>query len=103
MPNRFARWAAVKDGDRPAPRPAGGRFVNAVPKHAPSDHAPRLRIVVVDDNQGFRESLIQLLHAGGHDVAGEASDGRQALDVVAEAVPDVVLMDIRMPTMDGIE
>jgi signal transduction histidine kinase len=59
--------------------------------------------VVVDDNNGFRESLIQLLRAGGHEVAGEASDGLQALEVVAATEPDVVLMDIRMPAMDGIE
>ena len=59
--------------------------------------------MVVDDNLGFRESLIELLRAGGHEVAGEASDGLMAIDVVAEARPDVVLMDIRMPAMDGIE
>jgi signal transduction histidine kinase len=59
--------------------------------------------VVVDDNEGFRESLVALLTAAGHDVAGEAGDGRQALDTVAQTDPDVVLMDIRMPAMDGIE
>jgi signal transduction histidine kinase len=59
--------------------------------------------VVVDDNEGFRESLVALLTAAGHEVAGEAGDGRQALDVIAAARPDVVLMDIRMPAMDGIE
>ena len=75
----------------------------AVRKPAATGPNPRLRIVVVDDNLGFRESLIELLRAGGHEVAGEASDGLRAIDVVAEARPDVVLMDIRMPAMDGIE
>jgi signal transduction histidine kinase len=60
-------------------------------------------VVVVDDNEGFRESLVALLTAAGHEVAGEAGDGRQALDVIAAARPEVVLMDIRMPAMDGIE
>jgi signal transduction histidine kinase len=60
-------------------------------------------VVVVDDNEGFRESLVALLTAAGHEVAGEAGDGREALEVVETARPDVVLMDIRMPAMDGIE
>jgi signal transduction histidine kinase len=59
--------------------------------------------VVVDDNEGFRETLVALLAAGGHQVVGQAADGREALDVVAATAPDVVLMDIRMPAMDGIE
>jgi len=103
MSNPFPGWVATKDGDPIPPRPTGGRFVAAVRKPAPPGPAPHLRIVVVDDNLGFRESLIELLRAGGHEVAGEASDGLMAIDVVAEARPDVVLMDIRMPAMDGIE
>ena len=103
MPNPFTRWAALADGDPNSPRPRGGRFVAAVRKPSPSGPGPRLRIAVVDDNMGFRESLIQLLRAGGHELAGEASDGLHAIDVVAETQPDVVLMDIRMPAMDGIE
>ena len=62
-----------------------------------------IRVVVVDDNEGFRETLVALLAAGGHQVVGEAGDGREALEVVATTRPDVVLMDIRMPAMDGIE
>ena len=62
-----------------------------------------MRVVVVDDNEGFRETLVALLAAGGHQVVGEAGDGREALDVVSRVSPDVVLMDIRMPAMDGIE
>src|SRR6266571_3536765 len=103
MSNPFARWVAVQDGDPKPPQSTGGRFVAAVRKPAATGPNPRLRIVVVDDNLGFRESLIELLRAGGHEVAGEASDGLRAIDVVAEARPDVVLMDIRMPAMDGIE
>jgi signal transduction histidine kinase len=89
--------------DAAPPRPAGDRLVAPVRKPDSAGPGPRLRIVVVDDNLGFRESLIELLRAGGHEVVGEASDGRQALDVVPAAGPDVVLMDIRMPAMDGIE
>ncbi|HEU4355343.1 MAG TPA: response regulator, partial [Actinomycetota bacterium] len=55
------------------------------------------------DNAGFRESLLALLDTGGLDVVGEAASGFAALDVVEGLNPDVVLMDVRMPGIDGIE
>jgi len=67
------------------------------------EDARRIRVLVVDDNAGFRESLLSLLDAGDLVVIGEASSGRQALELVPELEPDVVLMDVRMPEMDGIE
>jgi signal transduction histidine kinase len=63
----------------------------------------RVRVLVVDDNAGFRESLLSLLDAGGLDVVGEAPSGFAALDMVEGLEPDVVLMDVRMPGIDGIE
>lgn len=63
----------------------------------------RVRVMVVDDNAGFRESLLSLLDAGGLDVVGEAPSGFAALDMVEGLDPDVVLMDVRMPGIDGIE
>jgi signal transduction histidine kinase len=62
-----------------------------------------LRVLVVDDNDGFRESLVALLATGGHQIVGEATNGQQALELIETLDPDVVLMDIRMPVMDGIE
>jgi signal transduction histidine kinase len=59
--------------------------------------------MLVDDNAGFRESLLSLLLTGGLEVVGEACSGREALDLVSKVEPDVVLMDVRMPGMDGIE
>jgi DNA-binding NarL/FixJ family response regulator len=61
------------------------------------------RIVVVDDHPVFRRGLIALLRAEGHDVVGEASDGAEAVAVVAAERPDVVLMDLSMPLRDGFE
>ncbi|HEU4354901.1 MAG TPA: response regulator, partial [Actinomycetota bacterium] len=61
----------------------------------------RVRVMVVDDNAGFRESLLALLDTGGLDVVGEAASGFAALDVVEGLNPDVVLMDVRMPGIDG--
>jgi signal transduction histidine kinase len=63
----------------------------------------RVRVVVVDDNAGFRESLLALLDAGDLDVVGEARSGPEALELVPMVDPDVVLMDVRMPDMDGIQ
>jgi signal transduction histidine kinase len=69
----------------------------------PLDQSPPIRVLVVDDNAGFRESLLSLLLAGNLRVVGEAGSGAEALDLVGTLEPDVVLMDVRMPTMDGIE
>jgi signal transduction histidine kinase len=63
----------------------------------------RIRVLVVDDNAGFRESLLSLLDTDGLSVIGEADSGVRALELVPELRPDVVLMDVRMPFMDGIE
>ena len=59
--------------------------------------------MVVDDNAGFRESLLTLLDTEELLVVGEARTGEEALELVQRIDPDVVLMDVRMPTMDGIE
>jgi DNA-binding NarL/FixJ family response regulator len=63
-----------------------------------------IRIVVVDDQGVIRAGLRMILdHEPDMAVIGEASDGLQALSLVASVKPDVVLMDIRMPRLDGIE
>ena len=62
-----------------------------------------MRVMLVDDRPLLRNGLASLLRAHGHEVVGEADDGRQALDIVGQASPDVVLMDIRMPVMGGLE
>lgn len=63
-----------------------------------------VRIVVVDDQTLFRVGLARLLGEDPRiEVVGQAEDGLRAVDVVAAAKPDVVLMDIKMPQLDGIE
>jgi DNA-binding NarL/FixJ family response regulator len=63
-----------------------------------------IRVVLCDDQTLVRAGLRLVVESAGDlEVVGEASDGNEVLRVVAEACPDVVLMDIRMPVMDGIE
>jgi two-component system response regulator NreC len=62
------------------------------------------RILLVDDHQMFREGLKALLQGeAGYQVAGEAENGIRGLELCRELVPDVVIMDISMPEMNGIE
>ncbi|GAA4394608.1 response regulator transcription factor [Actinomadura sp. NPDC048032] len=62
------------------------------------------RILVVDDQTVVREGLVLLLELlPGIEVAGACGDGERAVAMVAELRPDVVLMDLRMPRMDGVE
>jgi len=72
---------------------------------APGDQPPRShRVLVVDDHELLRAGTRQILEdAEGLTVVGEAADGEQALEAVADLRPDLVLVDIRLPTINGIE
>ena len=64
---------------------------------------PEIRVVIADDQQLLRQSLVHLLdHQPGIRVVAEAATGVEAVSVTRELAPDVVLMDIRMPQLDGI-
>src|SRR3954454_25358182 len=63
-----------------------------------------LRVVIADDQPMMRAGFKAVLEATGDiEVVGEAGNGAEAVEVATEQAPDVVLMDIRMPVMDGIE
>lgn len=59
------------------------------------------KVLVVDDDAGFRMGLSVLLRRGGVDDIVEAADGAEALDVAVAEAPDVVLLDLLMPGVDG--
>jgi DNA-binding NarL/FixJ family response regulator len=62
-----------------------------------------VRVAVADDQALVRGGFVVLLRSAGIDVVGEAADGEEAVELVRREQPDVVLMDIRMPGMDGLE
>ncbi|WP_329303584.1 response regulator transcription factor [Streptomyces sp. NBC_00659] len=66
-------------------------------------NGPALRAVIADDQALVRTGFGMILAADGIEVTAEAADGAEAVDAVRRTRPDVVLMDIRMPRMDGIE
>jgi DNA-binding NarL/FixJ family response regulator len=61
-----------------------------------------MRLLLADDHTLFRISLRSLVQARGHEVLGEARDGRSAVDLARQLKPDLVLMDLSMPVLDGI-
>ena len=62
-----------------------------------------VRAVVIDDASDIRELLTMVLTRSGMDVVGEAGDGQAGVEVVRAQRPDVVLLDLAMPVMDGVE
>jgi two-component system, response regulator PdtaR len=63
----------------------------------------RLKIVIADDEKDIRQGFRRLLSKLGCEVVGEASDGRELIDVCLSVQPDLVITDIRMPEMSGME
>ena len=63
-----------------------------------------MRVVIVDDHTVVRQSIALMLDQEADiEVVGEAADGKRAIELVREVTPDVVLMDINMPVLDGID
>ncbi len=62
-----------------------------------------IRAVVIDDTRDIRELLSLVLTRNGMEVVGEAGDGQAGVEVVRAERPDVVLLDLAMPVMDGVE
>jgi two-component system, response regulator PdtaR len=61
-----------------------------------------LRVVVAEDEALIRLDLVEMLREEGYDVVGEAGDGEQAVRLATELAPDLVMLDVKMPVLDGI-
>ena len=63
---------------------------------------PARRVIVAEDETLIRLDIIEILRGEGYDVVGEADNGEKAVQLAEELKPDLVLMDVKMPVMDGI-
>ncbi len=68
----------------------------------PQGAPPGRRIVVAEDEALIRLDLVEMLREEGYDVVGEAGDGEEAVRLVEEHRPDIVLLDVKMPGLDGL-
>jgi response regulator NasT len=67
-----------------------------------SEPSAALRIVVAEDEALIRLDLVEMLREEGYDVVGQAADGEEAVRLAEELRPDVVMLDVKMPVLDGI-
>jgi len=67
-----------------------------------TEHGPVRRVVVAEDEAVIRLDIVEMLREVGYDVVGEAADGESAIRLAEELRPDLVVMDIKMPVLDGI-
>jgi PAS domain S-box-containing protein len=85
-------------------RPGQAPSPKVMPLQHPSAETGRIRVLLADDHPLLRKGLADLLvECPDLDVVGEAADGQEAVDITLQLRPDVVLMDVTMPRMDGIE
>jgi response regulator NasT len=104
-----AAKAAAQDAPEPAVEPVaatGGSTIELPTEPVAAEPVPvgsrARRAVVAEDEALIRMDVIETLREAGFDVVGEAGDGEQAVALAVELKPDVVVMDVKMPLMDGI-
>jgi len=78
--------------------------MNTTGKEAASPIRPKppIRIVVAEDEALIRMDLVEMLREAGYDVVAEAADGAQAIELAQEHKPDLAILDVKMPVLDGI-
>ena len=94
----------VRKTNRPAKKPTARRSKTSKttsPKSAP--RKPRIAVLIADDHSVVREGLVSLIRRKPDmTVVGEAKNGREAVDLWKQHRPDVTLLDLRMPELDGV-
>jgi DNA-binding NarL/FixJ family response regulator len=84
------------------PADEGARVPEKLPP-ADGQFVPLLRVIIVDDHPSFRAMAARLLIKGGFSVVGEEADGATALSSAQELRPDLVLLDVQLPDIDGFQ
>jgi response regulator NasT len=102
----------VSTDESTTPKPTPGTATTpAVPTEAAAspeaadsaaDRAGATRILVAEDEALIRLDLVEMLGEQGYDVVGQASNGEQAVELAKEVKPDLVIMDVKMPVLDGL-
>ena len=88
---------------RPTPAESTGAEGDAAPEQlAQSALRPVRRVVVAEDEALIRLDVVEMLHEAGYEVVAEAENGQRAVELAREHRPDLVLMDVKMPVLDGI-
>ena len=64
--------------------------------------AAKKRVLVAEDEAIIRLDLVEMLREAGYDVVGQAGDGEQAVEMARSLTPDIIIMDVKMPVMDGL-
>ena len=92
---------SAADAAAPEAAPAAAETASLVPD--PAQPGPKgTRILVAEDEALIRMDLAEMLGEAGYEVVGQASNGEQAVEMARELTPDLVIMDVKMPVMDGI-
>ena len=97
------RPSGAREGFGVGARAAGGLHYAEDVTASESDATPaRRRVVVAEDEALIRLDIVEMLRDGGYDVVGEAGDGEAAVRLAEEHRPDLVVLDVKMPVLDGI-
>ncbi|WP_416374414.1 ANTAR domain-containing response regulator [Kocuria palustris] len=92
----------MTENTEPLDLPVPGGSESQADDAGASEAAHRRRVVVAEDDSMIRLDVVEMLSSEGYDVVGEAADGRRAVELTREHEPDLVLMDVKMPVLDGI-
>ncbi|GAA1338767.1 response regulator [Kocuria palustris] len=92
----------MTENTEPLDLPVPGGSESLADDAGASEAAHRRRVVVAEDDSMIRMDVVEMLSSEGYDVVGEAADGRRAVELTREHEPDLVLMDVKMPVLDGI-
>jgi two-component system, response regulator PdtaR len=103
-----AAASAAEASPKPAPKPTAPKAVASSeaevdPASVPNaSGTPARRVVVAEDEALIRLDIVEMLREAGFDVVGEAGDGEEAVRLAEELKPDLVVLDVKMPVLDGI-
>ena len=101
LPSLARQGYAVLGWAHPRPRFAAGHYSGHVSEGESQGRPPRT-VVVAEDESLIRLDVVEMLRDAGYEIVGEAGDGEEAVRLAEERRPDIVVLDVKMPVLDGI-